>query len=316
MPFSNNKHIEFIQEYFKLAGKEQALTEFFPNGETKFSRAKHSNSIFFLGCIFYKYLVPDKKPYTVREHDHFCFLWFLISLSHDFSFDTEAKSHNEQDDLFNLEHKLLESSYKDEIFKDIPIKSLIDSIKPYFEYRKSQCKNDHGIYAGLRLFDTLVKNRIIREENQNNGVETNNLYWGEEVEPLYYLACIAIAIHNIWMPNKDKEDEYQKNDLNDLIDLEKISFNTFPFYVLLCIVDTIDPIKIYSCCNSEYVLENILINFEATYTIAFQNKEESGLDFNKLIEKAKELEKWLAVKVTSENNTCVTIKLLESEALK
>lgn len=84
------KHTEFIEEYLRIGKKEGVLSNF--NFALKdFDRAIHTNTVFFLGCLFYDKLKLKNKIHFYRkdEHDEFYFIWFLTSLVHDFGYKVE-----------------------------------------------------------------------------------------------------------------------------------------------------------------------------------------------------------------------------------
>lgn len=319
-PFTDNTeklHQTFINEYFKIGGKG-GVYESFQITTKNFNRAAHTNSVFFLGCLLYKYLnLAEKMDFQIRDHDQFYFIWFMTVLAHDFSYmyesDFNTYKKTIKDDIKTLKieldigkHDLLYLLSNAKFDKNIKI--LTENISNYYRYRYNEkYKIDHGITAGLKLFSSLESNRIKmqRKDEHDNG----KLYWGDDLTSLYAEASFAIATHNIWAPDEDTIKLYEEYRMEKLAEIFPISFNDFPLLFLLGLVDTVDPVKIYSGCQPKYVFENILIDFPYENTIIFKNNYESCLDFSRLEEKALGLIGWLDVEVcTEENSLKIVIK--------
>lgn len=297
------EHQTFIKKFLKIGGKESIVEHFFPNdlrdvgiSLENFERATHTNSVFFLGCLLYEKLALKNKINFVRadgKDDEFHFIWFLTSLVHDFGYFAEkCKSifPHITEDLSSLlvTHNLLSCKEADQ--------QIVEGIKNYFKesFKGSirKPKIEHGIYAGLVLYDGLVKNRLERKRQQENGAEEKSLeglYWGDDLDKFYAIASFAIARHNMW--------------LKDLM----FSIDTEPYLFLFGLVDTIEPIKTFDCVSIEYVLKNILIEGNQD-EIILQNAPDSKLCFSKLIDKISGLKDWINVNVVSEENK-VTIKI-------
>lgn len=314
-PFSNDFQKEniskFIKSYFEHSGKLKVYEKFI---DADIDRLTHSTSLFFLGCILYENLnFKDKERFIFNNHDHFYFLWFLTTLSHDFTSHKE-KDITKKDELIPLVEKLI----KPDLSKSQEtIPQLYKHIMNYFDYRSSDGKLDHGIVAGAKLFSLLVENREINKRNTEENRsrlgddfdESKHLYWGDDLDPVYHYICIAIATHNMWLASetlqktlKEVEEEYKKFGMEDLIEenFTKVSHSDNFLYVILCIIDTIDPIKEFTKDNKREViniLENIFIEFENKNTIILQNKNPMFDNFDKLQQDANNLKKWLNVDV-------------------
>ena len=319
-PFSKNiSHKEFIEQYLKDGEKSFVYSEFEPI-ISNFKRYEHTNSVFFLGCVFFEKL--NIKSYPNYFHDgnsinEFYFMWFLTSLMHDFAYEFES------DNKYNEKFKDIESfkEYKDisnDLLDDklhlIDSKTfkLLRNVEQYFQYRFHESKKiDHGITGGLLLFDLLEKNRLNRLEQQKNKVESNNLYWGEEVKVMYIQACRAIATHNIWKAMPENKETYIQYGLDNLVDdsIYPISIDEVPYLFLLGLLDSLDPVKIFDCVDAEYVIKNLLIDFKDENTIIIKNKEGSGLIFSKLIKRATEMKDWLHVQINVDSSESLQITL-------
>lgn len=178
------------------------------------------------------------------------------------------------------------------------------NIRKYFLYRRFNSKYpkkiDHGILAGLFFYDALVRNRI----KQYSKINSDELYFGPELNKVYAQAAGVIATHNIWLPNENNISEYIKFGLEELVGKSPVKLNESPLLVLLGIVDTIDPVKIYSNENNEKnineILKSILISCD-TNKIVLKKSPNCILDFNEIIERSNDLNRWLDVNVNSSN---------------
>ena len=304
-------HAKFIEKYLNL-GRKKEILEHFDFDLIKFDRATHTNSVFFLGCLLYDKLKLKVKIkfYRSDNRDEFQFIWFLTSLVHDFGYKVEQDKDNfpqitKEVNSIEVTHNLF--YYKNTSDEELKLaydryenntKKLLDNISIYYEKRFNgrdgkKGKIDHGIYAGLKLFDALVKNRIIRKEQNDD-----DLYWGKELEEFYAVASFSIAIHNI---RRDEKIEQTKP--------LKFSIDKEPFIFLFGLADTIEPTKTFDDYYSKYVLENIMIDFDDDKTIIIKNKEGSKLDFSILQKKIMNLENWLDLEVCICGNTKIVINI-------
>lgn len=324
-----NEHSRFIKEYLKISGKIE-IEQYFefqkiPN-YAYLKREAHTNSVFFLGCILYKNLKLKDKIRFYREdgNDEFYFIWFLTSLMHDQAYYIENCSTNNIDmsekitsdvnsfiDYFEIKYNLLVAKTK---IREPATKILFSCISSYYQFRKNEqfgykneSKIDHGIAAGLLLYDALIKIR----KDKAKSVEPDGLYWGKDLEKFYHCISVMIATHNIWRANEDKEKEKEKycdNGLEKLIingadgHIKKLSFASEPLATLFAIVDTLEPLKIYKDCFSrEDIMKNICL-CATTNKIVFYINKESKINIDPLYSAAKSLESWVAVKVDKKNN--------------
>jgi len=302
-PFNGKiSHSNFIKNYFKYSGKKEVMNSFpILNNEIKYSI--HSNSIFFLGILLFNNTNIKKNYFTKINkagYHEFPFIWFLTCLFHDFGKHLEKdkdllKKISDIDMLinkFNIEYCLLD--------KNVPNIHIIlfNNIRQYFKYRRVIHKKiDHGIVAGIYLFDRLIKNRIKKEKEK-----TDNYKWHKELENQYALASSAIATHNIWLPKDKTVSNYLKFEMNSLINFDPISLNNFPLLFLLGIIDTIDPIKLFiQNFPEKYILNNLLIEFNNN-KIIIQNKANSKLDFDVLLNKCDNFKGWLNVTTIKKKN--------------
>jgi len=299
LPFATeNTSVNFIKQYFKKGGKEEAVKDF--NIESfLMPRADHTVSIFFLGVLLYDKTVLKheiKFSQKVSElYEFFQFIWFVTCLSHDAAFYLEHDKdlYKKCVDLNALKkHLKIEYDLTACNINDVP-EYMFRLCGPYFSFRHKHRKftaTDHGIYAGILLYDRLVKNRIIKK------AESNKQYlWEEYLDAEYAYAAATVAVHNIWFPAEKDFQLYEKYDLHDLIGKQPIKLKESPLLFLLGLVDTIDPVKAYACVAPTFVLENVYLEFLSNKS--FRLKLSPALNFQIMKEKADYLQKWLDVHV-------------------
>jgi hypothetical protein len=309
-PFFVDNHTRFIKKYFARSGKEIVLN-LIDIKDNEIKKANHTNSIFFLGILFHKKIFKDKDffmKYNAPGYKEFPFIWFLTCLFHDLGMkyeydETELTKKIVDFDLLKKELNIT-NCLLDEKITGID-KTLFSNIRQYFNYRRIVHKKlDHGIVAGIYLFDKLVKNRIEKQKKRQN-----RLNWKKELEKQYALVASTIAMHNIWLPNDKTACDYIKFEMKSLINFKPITLRKFPLLYLLGIVDTIDPIKTYEKNHTEdYIIDNLQVDFLPN-EIIFENKDNSKLDFTELLKKSDNLIGWLNVVVKKkENRLSVIIK--------
>lgn len=315
---NTEQHREFIENFLKISGKMSVLNHFDFALES-FERAIHTNSVFFLGCLFYNKLnLKDKISFIRKDgrEDEFHFIWFLTSLVHDFGYFVENNKEKPTEvtrDIQTIKRNIdllaykNDTSYLQEAYQQFSneAKIIIDNIPRY--HKKAFCglasscrgksKIDHGIFAGIKLYDALVKNRAERKNQEQN--ENDGLYWEEDLNKFYAIASFSIAIHNI-----------RRGLIKDerVVDL-RFSIDSEPFLVLFALADTIEPTKTFDCVEADYVLKNLLIGFQDNNTIIIKNASNSKLDFSKLKKKVQDLENWLDVTVDISNMNLMKITL-------
>jgi hypothetical protein len=303
-PFTDKiSYTDFIRKYFTRGGKVKLLNTININiSDLRFPN--HISSVFFIGILIYKKTDLSKKyQLGVNDpgYDSFAFLWFLITLFHDYSYSVENNSSQYRnisslDELyehFSVTEKLFDFSSK----KMIP--RLLKMRKRYFEFRlKTFKKIDHGLLSGILMYDRLVK--IRRQKKQNH---EDDLFWDQSLEHDYETAANAISIHNIWIPNKTQYALYKKYKLDKLIRFKPVQSQDFTLFYLLGIIDTIDPVKTYTDdkISDTEILSSIYLTLKKA-SIIFQNKKKSKLDFSKLIWKTQYFKGWLDVEIVSSPN--------------
>lgn len=256
----NSDFENFIEKYFSSSGKRLLLKEFKEYLQSILDnapaispdRAIHTVSVFFLGIHIWKntniHPIFLNDTTNIRGNPTFQFIWFLSILFHDFAESIEKKVYfDDLDDLFkkyNIEHRLTDYKKVEHIDK-----TLFQLIKKYYYYRRFSMKSiDHGILAGIYMYDKLIKIRR-KKEAEGKAENDNGLNWHESLEPLYATAAGAIACHNMWTTKKRSKEhsDYIKFELDALVrpTFKKIKCTDNPLLFLLGLVDTIDPIKYF-----------------------------------------------------------------------
>lgn len=245
----------FIEKYIRLSGKCQIINDLILADK---KRNQHSISTFLIGMHLYLNvkIIKDNIDTKIFNNNiitqtnltiEFCYYWFLICLYHDLGYVFEKKPEeilktNFFNDLtLNLTHPDLKES------KLIP-SIITQNYSKYFYYVLiKHNKLEHGIIAGLLLFMALNQGYVTKQNNQYDEtiVTTDvikNEIWNDIIWP--------IIGHNIWYINKndsaqkEKIDNYTKTGLKDLIINEPvINIKDHPLLYLLCLVDSIEPIK-------------------------------------------------------------------------
>ena len=107
------EHRKFIEDFFEISKKENILNDFKIEIDD-LSRPIHTNSVYFLGALFYEKLnLKELEEYERNDlSKQFYFIWFLSALVHDFYHDKERKQEafpeiNEDINSIKVENKLL-----------------------------------------------------------------------------------------------------------------------------------------------------------------------------------------------------------------
>jgi hypothetical protein len=267
---SVNNADDFINEFLLKAGKGY-LFEGSQFLKTDKKRPFHVVSNFLIGILIHKLCYSEDEMDLVKNntpgYSAFQLLWMLTHFLHDYAEVLEnektirGKSISTIEGLFSIYD--IKNNALSEYSKKIP-KSLYDNIEEYFKYRISKNKIDHGIHAGLLFFDLLVKNRIKKKEKS-----TDDNYWNSNLDMQYRHIAQVICVHNIWV--NQNEDFYNYPTLEQLNNFKPFSFKDFPFFFLMALVDTIEPIKFFHYNNNPHflkfevdvILKNLEFNFSA-----------------------------------------------------
>ena len=307
----NKRAVEFIEDYFELAGKEKVFS--FPaykkNKAFFEKRAPHIISTFVLGLK-----IAECSGVNIKERDlrgfGFQYYWFLSCLFHDVGYIYEKESNSEWLESVSLNgisglKRLCRIHYIDnQIFNTYP-KTIVDC------YLRGRAKGsddlsaalDHGITGGLLLYDGLRKSfeksweqRISKEHSNRDDFYVNNkgrlLHCSESHFKDYAIVADAVIAHNIFWDTLHSylnENGYLYSFIN-----RKICMNiNSPFCFILCLADTIEPIK----RNADYI-DRIHFTFDKkTVTIVSDERI-----ISEIFGRIKDDETWLGINVNKDDN--------------
>lgn len=285
------------------------------------------------------FLTYYKNWYSSGDDEYdLLYTWYLTAMYHDVASCIEREDIlkdpiNEQKELsYWLENlEIQHSPYKtfDKRLKGIPQRFPENLIENYFVYRadsedarihkKFLC--DHGILAGYLFFDRFIKNFLSYTKNgsiNDNGMIENLAQeenrWRDEkrqwnIEQLSHAAYVADAIicHNIWMGGERDTELYQAYGLSPLLYTEhsenKLSIKNYPLQFMLCLLDTIEPIKRFAKdpyggnMEPKEVLSHVHIGFGNRKLIVQWDKEiEEEKCFQNWKESLEKLKNWMEVR--------------------
>lgn len=297
----------FINEHFWKGKKQGTLSitdDFYYKYESK-GKQVHTVSLYLLGlCLkplfnrILRWKIDNLIPSTDRWY-HFEYTWYLTCLLHDIATVIE-------DDISFLLY--YERVHKCQLFDED--KKLLrfgrDVVLNYLKYRYKDGKLDHGIYAASQICDNLKKSFVEETKGHNWAVEPiyikNNLKW--RLEHIRHFAYIsdAICCHNIWLATSDNAKKlYRKNDLEKLCvvdNKDKLSLMEYPLQFVLCLLDTIEPIKRFTCLTPKEILESISIISGYDYiTISWTNALEYQKQFNDWISPILTMYEWMQISI-------------------
>ena len=220
---------QFIKDYFYKAGKREVLNESQIDLK-KLRYPGHICSVHFLGILIYNNTKLKDKFHLGKSgvgYEFFPFLWFLITLYHDHFYalerseDPQLKSLSGIYERYSIREKLLDC-------KDSNLERLGNIRSKYFAYRSTKDRVDHGIAAGIVLYDKLLTIRKIMQVSK-----PRKYYWDNNLIPKYKMAAEAISLHNIWLPQDDAaRKDYVKEGLETLNDFKPVQLAEFPLFYL------------------------------------------------------------------------------------
>ena len=321
--FDNTNALSFIKSAFKNGSKDRVL-DIINKYDCEISkyRSNHTLSAYLLGII-----LRDKMNIDMRElpqvdeapKKNFLYFWSLTCLFHDYAFSIEEKSEEYVVDIldidgfikyFGIEYSMLDESE----FKDL--------IVNYFNYRiKEKGVIDHGVAGALLLYDGLIKQYTEAMEEEGITKKQSFMHHGLKYsrgypEQILFVAN-TIAQHNMWRANELTTPQYRKYKLDKLIpnssNTHKINFHNSgkgqknKLLFLLCLIDTIEPIKCLGrdknknpITNPYIVLEKLTISFdrnEKKFSICCPEKY-----FSDYMNSVRGISDWMDVELTQDEN--------------
>ena len=305
----NRDQSAFISEYFSIGNKYGLLRDLFckeNDSEVKFERSEHTVSTFLLGILFYekhrgiktainnmmedienraKHSDPAYHIETAQQC--FLYLWFMTCLFHDLGYKYEkqgipfARTNDIESQYFpKVEIPSPDMGYiPEQLSKNAKIYSSKGLRRNGF--RSRPCI-DHGIAGGCILFKRMEE---LTNKNSANGsyAKQKDCYWGNCLLDNHILiAAWTIICHNIWCHRKNspEADKYMRLGLEELLydgEGERfIDMQKHPLLFLLCMVDTIEPVK--NLKNFEE-LKKIRIDITERNVTIFKYADTRPMDF-------------------------------------
>lgn len=238
------------------------------------SRAQHSVLTFLVGLVFMEFCgfnhEISQKVLNSDANEDAIQLWMLTALYHDWGYYSEDLKKGNLDYSSITKYDLLSDNYENAEWLN-PIRDFsiryphvlaynYEEIKAYDRYarffHKGRPKDteqvDHGILAGVKIFD-----RLAREISKNQEAGQDNRLLNAKI------ACLTIAQHNIFKSSSSKSDSQYGDQIKKLHSTSdfRISMDT-PLLLLLCLVDTFECIKRFGQADNErtYLQKTTILN--------------------------------------------------------
>lgn len=298
---------EFIQRFFSVSGKSGELNSIEEISLLSDERCQHIVYVFLLGASIYaenpsiQYLINQqiegyKEKYHCTSEVNFYFIWFLCCLFHDLGYVKE--------DSKVLVDRI--DFQKGQTPVGVPKVYSRKTIESYWRYRQQkQNSNDHGIYAGIVMYQLLCR---IRGAQEKDSWKNEKLSWEKELEHIYNVASWIVLCHNIWFGHKQKLGErelYEEFNIEKLLLDEgeyKIKLKDHPLFFFFCLIDTIEPIKKVKDLS---LLEHIDISFSENKLIITSNIKCGCGDH--YLESISGLDDWLTNTIRKDNQVKITL---------
>ena len=299
----------FINRHMEKGNKRPVM--FMPFKEQYKNKGKHEHtvSLFLLGLLLQK---GDNEADKLLETHlkelmdtgiwyDFKYTWFLGCLLHDIASCIEKENVNRP-------------KYSNSVFAHKPKRHGVvltrfseETVNNYLKYRGGY---DHGIIGGDLVFDRLCKTfkRRTKDNDWNSNPRFNIkkggnylLYCEEHLDHFAYIAD-AIICHNIWMSyDESTNKKYEQHGLEKLIITkqgDKLNLQKYPLQFILCLLDTIEPVKRFEKLDSKTVLENVFIDIaDGTIKIGCNSIIKQQPEFHKWFGNISELKEWMNVNV-------------------
>ncbi len=300
----------FIDDHFIRGSKKRVflITEDYEDDHMNRGKHQHTVSLYLLGLLcrdlFDKRLKSRMRQlFCVRGWYAYEYTWYLACLYHDVTSVKEKDTDFADRADRACGSMLFEPEYDDlrRFPKDVYVN--------YINYReRSRISHDHGIIAGTELFARLCE--AFREATDDHDwdkapeLQRGNLVWRKEHLPHFAYIADAICCHNMWTAKQDDEErceEYRQAGLEALIvnsESDKLSPAEYPLQFLLCLLDTIEPVKRFTDLDAKTVLENISLDIqESGFTLAWTDAVERSQDYKSWIKSISEVGDWMRVRI-------------------
>ncbi len=266
-------------------------------------RIAHTVSLYFLGISVCEKIGFDRFILPKWDNDprrNFLHHWAGTCIFHDYGYYIE----NNKELYPSCKYKTIDElipklKIKYDLRSQLTInnKNLIDN---YYKYRIEEWETiDHGIIGALVLYDALMK----RNEKMEEIAKTAFMFYekqpyGDDNKKNIINYASEIARHNMWFAEDNWIQIYKDSSLFDLIPKtdgsHKYRINESPTLYLLCLLDSLEPIKSYG----QESLQKIDID------ISFSNEKLIIMitsPYNDLYSNMKKCEEWLDLVVNQKN---------------
>lgn len=325
---------KFISKHYKLGGKDECMMFDFLSKYLSEGKHLHTVSLYLMGMVFIKSNLTIQRKIeqnlldflTQQEYDewykhdkndvsyNYLYTWYLTALYHDIASCIERAKipENPTERQKGLEYYLGElditySPYSNFPYRknNIPQRFSENLIKNYFYYRANSGSCEHGILAGYLFFDRFVKNFLKNWDAKDCCPKVSNgLTWDTgQISHAAYVAD-AIICHNLWMSNN--AELYRAYGLSPLLYTEhsenKLSIKNYPLQFMLCLLDTIEPIKRFAKnpydgnMEPKDVLSHVYLEFwDNVMTVRWDKDIKEQNRFPNWKESLEKLENWMEV---------------------
>lgn len=299
--FSEFSSSNFIVEYMFYKGYIKVLpwTAINRDRNSFEDRAQHTVSLFLLGLSTIRHMgitIQNVPSYYEDTDDNILYLWSIMCLYHDIGYFFENQKSAITEKCPTVKEFIKYAQIKFNLLDVIDDSFLAE--KYYIYILKKFHQVDHGITGGLLMYDRLMKDIHEHEELYSQVI----FYFGDKRrfsssnKECARIMSHSILRHNMWFANVDNYKEYEAAGLEKLIlnpeHDYKYRFNDNALLFLLCMLDTIEPVKKEKICTRYDVLKATDIAFDAEgkrLTISVTDGFEVDNYFNKI----KDMEKWL-----------------------
>lgn len=320
--YAESECCDLIKKHFEKGGKSSVLDEPREWGFLNSDRCIHTTSLYLLGLALgdlfrtgiYNELHFIKDLNVWYGDDDFMYTWFMTCLFHDAAscIEKNARTNSHKQLLHTLDKKYLNNKF---FAKNIiPKRYDAQTIRNYFKFQKRFAnEQDHGIIGGTYLFDALLKNYAEHEKRCTRGEAQeidNELNWCESQKMHYAYVANAIICHNVWTVNStdlSKMQKYMDNGLEALVigtNHDKLSITQYSLQFMLCILDTIEPVKKFDKLTVREVLENISIeqntiaDEEKQIRVAWTNKIKRQSEFWLWMKNISNMAEWMRLEIS------------------
>ena len=327
---------EFICEHLTRGHKSEVMNIPWIENFNHSHKHVHVVTLYLLGLIFQncvsEHIRRDLRQFIADlDWYDYRYSWFLTCLYHDIASNIELAtippnpSEQQKQLLYYLgDNDINYTIFNYKRFQHAYTARFSESlVQNYFYYRSSCGECDHGILGGYFLFDRLYKNF---QNNTMDGRSTDVLYRVSSHLDHFAYICDSIICHNIWTiqtfdvlenetaQNAKEVEKYKRFGLSPLILKnrgERLRFTEHPLQFILCLADTIEPIKrfteddgriipgereVLSAIDISLAANNSCLN-DTCLKITWEDTVNGWCGFDKWTENIIKAKNWLAVSV-------------------